>query len=125
MTDPTELRRLAEAATPGPWMVSGGWVVSSRANIADCSWAWDRVADQPHMVADDLRYIAVMHPQTTLALLDEINELRSAVVTFCGPWAVEYAQRMALPPKHLHPVHYDLLAKCGARMIDFVRHDND
>lgn len=71
--DKDRLRALAEAATPGPWFVSGGWITSSKVNIADFSWAWDNVADQPHMAADDLRYIAAVHPQAVLALLDRAD----------------------------------------------------
>ena len=51
----------------------------------------------------------------------EIGDLKSSVVAFAAPWAVTYARDMGLPDLHLHPTHYDILAKCGARMDDFTR----
>jgi len=58
----------------------------------------------------------------------EIERLRGAlekahqnVVAFCAPWAVRYAQDHGFPRDHLHPAHYDILEKAGARMDDFTR----
>jgi hypothetical protein len=47
--------------------------------------------------------------------------LRAEVVTFGVLWAVPYAESRGLPRGHLFPDHYDMLAKCGARMDDFTR----
>jgi hypothetical protein len=59
------------------------------------------------------------------ALLDdaiaEINLLRGEVVAYCSVWAITYSRNCGLPYNHLHPEHYDSLARCGARMTDFVR----
>ena len=52
---------------------------------------------------------------------DEIERLCQEVAAFCGPWAVTYAVEHGLPPGHLHPEHYDILARVGARMDDFKR----
>ena len=54
-------------------------------------------------------------------LQSETNELKSFVVAFGAPWAVQYAKDFGLPKGHLHPTHYDILEKCGARMDDFAR----
>lgn len=51
----------------------------------------------------------------------EIADLKQSVIAFCAPWAVTYARDFGLPKDHLHPVHYDILAKCGARMDAFTR----
>ena len=51
----------------------------------------------------------------------EIDDLKTSVIAFCGPYAAEYARNHGLPRNHLHPTHYDILAKAGARMDDFVR----
>lgn len=51
----------------------------------------------------------------------ENAELKSTVVAFAGPHAVEVAKFHGLPKNHLLSNHYDLLAKCGGRMVDFVR----
>jgi hypothetical protein len=53
----------------------------------------------------------------------EIADLKTSVVAFCAPWAAQYAEMFGLPAGHLHPTHYDILAKCGARMDDFTRAD--
>jgi hypothetical protein len=57
------------------------------------------------------------------ALRAENADLKFSVIAFGTPWAVERANDHGLPPRHLHAVHYDILAKAGARMVDFVRHD--
>ncbi len=55
------------------------------------------------------------------ALLAEIEDLKSAVIAFAAPWSVQYARDAGKPPGHLFPSHYDLLERCGARMVDFTR----
>lgn len=57
------------------------------------------------------------------ALLAEIADLKQSVIAFCGPWAATYARDFGLPKDHLHPTHYDLLERCGARLVDFTRAD--
>jgi len=49
----------------------------------------------------------------------ENEDLKQSVIAFLGPWAVKYAETHALDG--LHPTHYDILEKCGARMVDFKR----
>lgn len=56
-------------------------------------------------------------------LREEIANLKSSVISFCAPWAVTYARDYGLPEGTLHATHYDILARCGARMVDFKRHD--
>lgn len=51
----------------------------------------------------------------------ENADLKQSVISFCAPWAVDYAKRIGLPDGHMHPTHYDILAKCGARMDAFTR----
>lgn len=52
---------------------------------------------------------------------EALDDLRSSVIAFAAPWAVEYAKAHGLPPGHLHPTHYDILADAGARMDSFTR----
>lgn len=53
--DTKELRRLAEAATPGPWDVGDAWT------------------------HDDAAYINAANPQVILVMLDEVDALREVV----------------------------------------------
>ena len=62
--DLAELRRLAEAATPGPWEHDGEGEVWGR--------GYDMIS-HPCMVAD-ARYIAAANPSVVLALLDAAAE---------------------------------------------------
>ena len=55
------------------------------------------------------------------ALLAEIADLRSSVLAFAASAAVEHARAHGLPAGHLHPTHYDILARAGGRMTSFVR----
>lgn len=53
----------------------------------------------------------------------ENADLKSSVIAFCAPWAGTYAHSLGLPDGQLHPAHYDILEKCGARLVDFTRAD--
>lgn len=83
MTDHAELRRVAEAATPGPWScnrhraIVGGPTLeftngAAQQQIAMACW-------QSWMHEEELRnnaeFIAANNPKTVLALLDEIDGL--------------------------------------------------
>jgi hypothetical protein len=59
--------------------------------------------------------------RTAIRAAEEIEELRACVIAFGAPWAANYAADFGFPPGRLHPTHYDILARCGARMNDFVR----
>ncbi|HHM6458652.1 TPA: ead/Ea22-like family protein [Pseudomonas aeruginosa] len=83
MTDHAELRRLAKAATPGPWRVQTG---CSWRRIGTDSGDGDvlRPCTHPHdgwpdivAPAENLKYIASANPKAILALLDEIGRLKA------------------------------------------------
>ena len=118
--DTGHLRALAEAATPGPWDQPAGkrWRVYAGDSLVAVANGVTHAAGE---VNGD--YIAAAHTQAVLALLDEREDLRSAVIALCRPWAVTYSKMMGFPQHHIAAGHYDLLAKCGARMDDFVRHE--
>lgn len=44
------------------------------------------------------------------------------LVGFLAIWAVDYAKNYGLDG--LHPVHFDLMEKYGARMVDFKKATN-
>ncbi|CDO80860.1 ead/Ea22-like family protein [Pseudomonas aeruginosa] len=84
MTDHAELRRLAKAATPGPWRVQTG---CSWRRIGTDSGDGDvlRPCTHPHdgwpdivAPAENLKYIASANPKTILALLDEIDGMKAS-----------------------------------------------
>lgn len=55
-------------------------------------------------------------------LRKENADLRQSVVAFGSIWATQYAREYGMPDGHLHPTHYDILKKAGARMDYFTRH---
>lgn len=55
----------------------------------------------------------------------EISDLKTTVIAFAGPWAAQWAKDRGLPDGHMHPTHYDLLARCGARMASFTRAEKE
>ncbi len=77
--DLDQLRRLAEAATPGPYCRVGRTEILALDGtpdvrvIADTEF-FNRPTDQ-HIA--DAEYFAAMHPQTTLALLNLIAALQA------------------------------------------------
>jgi hypothetical protein len=68
-----------------------------------------------------LRTLADQNADELERLRAENEDLRTSVIAFCGPHAATYARDHELPAGHLFAAHYDLLAKAGARMDDFVR----
>lgn len=74
MNDINELRRLAEAATPGPWLkYHDEWsICGDSGHIAHCE------------VRSDADYIAAANPAVILALLSERDALRDRVAELEG-----------------------------------------
>lgn len=75
MTDPTELRRLAEAATPGPWLVDKkyfAFVTDANGNDVAQAESLVQVKDVEQSVLD-AAYIAAANPSAVLALLDRLD----------------------------------------------------
>ncbi|WP_218040109.1 ead/Ea22-like family protein, partial [Pseudomonas aeruginosa] len=85
MTDHAELRRLAKAATPGPWSCNRHWAIvggptleftngAAQQQIAMACW-------QSWMHEEELRnnaaFMAAANPNTILDLLDEIDRLKA------------------------------------------------
>jgi len=79
--------------------------------------SWPQNSSTTYALKRDIR-------QTSIALrraAEENAELKQDVIAFCAPWAVTYARDMGYPEGHLHPTHYDILERCGARLVDFRR----
>lgn len=77
----TELRKLAEAATPGPWVTMDGvhslWIDAPEKgqHIAD---VFRHIKNQPNGFPN-AAFIAAANPTAVLALLDELTALRAKV----------------------------------------------
>ncbi|MDI3902515.1 ead/Ea22-like family protein [Pseudomonas aeruginosa] len=108
MTDHADLRRVAKAATPGPWSCNRHWAIvggptleftngAAQQQIAMACW-------QSWMHEEELRnnaeFIASANPNTVLALLDQIDGLSEELSACtehpggCGYWR-EAAKRRA------------------------------
>ncbi|MCS8361542.1 ead/Ea22-like family protein [Pseudomonas aeruginosa] len=85
MTDHAELRRLAKAATPGPWSCNRHWAIvggptleftngAAQQQIAMACWqSWMREEE----LRNNAAFMAAANPKTILALLDEIDRLKA------------------------------------------------
>jgi len=70
MTDNTELKRLAEAATPGPWYQHGGIM---QVLSHDCETVCETFEDDRE--CPDAQFIAAANPAAVLALIAENDHL--------------------------------------------------
>ncbi|MFG8224629.1 ead/Ea22-like family protein [Pseudomonas aeruginosa] len=86
MTDHAELRRLAKAATPGPWVTDAqknGAIFNIESESGDMCIAMSQENPAPTRLEineqrrANAEWIAAANPKTILALLDEIDGLRS------------------------------------------------
>ena len=76
MSDHSELKRLAEAATPGPWAYDGSYVCPARTEDGTTYVElWRSIADchQP----ENTKFIAAANPAVVLALIAEVEGLRA------------------------------------------------
>jgi hypothetical protein len=84
----SDLRRLAEQATPGPWTARGEaprdvltvWEEGERGRLIVCEHA-----------GPDAEFIAACDPQTIIALLDERDRLKGAI-----EYALPFMERTGL-----------------------------
>ena len=76
MIDTNELRKLCTSATPGPWYISAPSEQAVWYDIKDRRYL---IADTSNGFTDDgnAEYIAAVNPATVLALLDELDRLRT------------------------------------------------
>ena len=79
--DVTELKRLAQAATPGPWHVSGYAPEAIRSSNSIVRAVARRAApeDTWDVARRDAAYIAAANPQAILALIERLEALEEAV----------------------------------------------
>lgn len=118
----TELRRLAEAATPGPW-TSGGLPIGDGPlpqaayvfgpdgdSFVDVQWNPGRNNDQ----YADAAYIAAANPKAILELLDERDRLREALDK-----GLDLVERSLAEPDD--GGLYDWLSENAATFVDAAR----
>ena len=76
-----DLRKLAEAATPGPWQEQFGTVYAPDDRIVsppyNCSWEGGRARYTGATSDSDARFIAAANPQAILALLADRDRLQA------------------------------------------------
>ena len=73
--DTTKLRELAQKATPGPWLL---WATEWNLYLVQSGREGDgSIVDTAYSRRNDIDYIAAANPATVLALLDEIDRLRT------------------------------------------------
>ncbi len=70
-----ELKRIADAATAGPWHQSGDRVIQT-AHITRDVWV---IAQCPMRTENNAEFIATFHPTLIKAMLREIEDLREKV----------------------------------------------
>ena len=92
------------------------------------AWPDDRLRDEVAFCASVAGRLRREDREVAFALeikrlQNEVADLRCSVIAFGSPWAVEHAREFGFPPGHLHSTHYDILARAGARMDDFTRHE--
>lgn len=83
--DRTKLKRLAEAATPGPWSANViGGIVHYRLPSFDCA----EIANTMHSPnpISDAAFIGFSDPPTVLALLERITSLEHALTAALRGW---------------------------------------
>lgn len=102
MTDYTELRKLVEAATQGPWFAAGpsyggtmpryynAVVVKTDDPLGDDDICRDT------MTSEDALYIAAANPVTILFLLDRLEKAEAAMEQQKDEWLAWHAKREQL-----------------------------
>jgi len=74
----SELKRLAEAATPGPWYTESDGVPQLN-NVAHFIHTAERIVAYGQLLEADAAYIAAASPDAILALIEERDRLREAL----------------------------------------------
>lgn len=78
--DTAHLRRLAEAATPGPWEAGEpvNWdnIPQASVNSSGVLLTWDDHSGEVFK-PEDAEYVAAIDPPTLIALLDELEQAKS------------------------------------------------
>lgn len=103
-----ELRRLAEAATPGPWSYFG----PDQHGCDPCIESADHYVTDLHATDEDAAYIVAANPAVMLALLDAAAELLVCKTVARGH--LEHAERRA--------AERDALAAKVALVRDWLDH---
>lgn len=88
--DKRALRELAEKATPGPWVRGNGNDVSVSESGDEAYWEWEEAGPaqfhdaRGQQASADADFCAAANPATVLALLDEIEALRTCLAETAG-----------------------------------------
>ncbi|EOE0844722.1 ead/Ea22-like family protein [Pseudomonas aeruginosa] len=139
MTDHAELRRLAKAATPGPWVTDAqqnGAIFNIESESGDMCIAMSQENPAPTRLEineqrrANAEWIAAANPKTILALLDEIDGLSDELSACtehpggCGYWR-EAAKRRAEERDRLRAQNEALRGALQAVVDDPTWRSND
>lgn len=129
-----ELRRLAEAATPGPWKECGharggcscGMVWSRAADLPVAeAWRGDQEAPEPAEGAKaNAAFIAAANPAAILSLLDELERAESDAerlrmqLAACGVVAMCNTAESAAKARDMHPDYMSASCQDVMRAVD-------
>lgn len=91
----SELRKLAEAATPGPWFLDTSNICCGVTQGTSYKDRGVFVTDET--TRDDGAFIAAANPKAVLAILDENGRLRAALDEIARTWDIELAREVLTP----------------------------
>lgn len=123
-----ELRRWIAGAYPAPWDFSESlsddgheWYGCGVSSGTGHEFVWLEEGPETDNPTARLIALAPALAAEVLQLREEKADLKTSVIAFGAPWAVEHARNMGLPDGHLLAGHYDILKAAGARMDSFTR----
>ena len=86
MSDPLDVLRTYEKATPGPWLTDGNSPNGGYDVMASQPEGWDRmVATCDRVGSADAHHIATWDPETCREVVEILQRFRAAVVGEVGP----------------------------------------
>lgn len=112
MTDYTELKRLAEAATPGPWYQHGGIMQVLNDGCETVCETFENDGDCP-----DAQFIAAANPTAVMALISDLDEARNGMKYSCAIRLKNEIERLEAERDQLKAENEALLLERGGKVL--------